>query len=270
MLDTAFTIHTESEELARSLDFIIHEADQRLSPTKHASYKFSVRDDKYEIRRDGNLCFSSDNLPSTIFNLQWLIHKEALKDVTESIRIHAGCGELHGRRFLVAGDKGAGKTTLMVRLLFEGFRALGDELILIRDGKATPFPRRFHIKQDSVKLLPELQELFDLLPYNQTDHGHKMYSFSPQDAGYEWKIDEGDVHSIFYLEPDHGGQSRIEACPKYMMVNRVMPMSFLSDTEDHIKINQLCNMVDQANCYILHVGDLEGAVSAMQEKIPVL
>ncbi len=193
-----------------------------------------------------------------------------MKNVTESIRIHAGCGELDGRRFLVAGDKGAGKTTLMVRLLFEGFRVIGDELVLVRDRRAIPFPRRFHIKQESMNLLPELNSLFASLPYNMTSYGHKMFSFTPQDAGYEWKIDEGDIHSIFYLEPNHGGQTRIEECPKYMMVNRVMPMSFLSETEDHMKINQLCNMIDRANCYILHVGDLEGAVSTIQEKMSVL
>ena len=270
MLDTAFTIHTQSEELARRLDFIIHEAEQCHSPLKDASYEFNIRDGVYEIRRGGNLCFSSDDLPDTIFNLQWLIHKKALKDVTESIRIHAGCGELRGRRFLVSGDKGAGKTTLMVRLLFAGFRIIGDELVLVRNGKATPFPRRFHIKQDSSRLLPELEGLFDSLPYNRAVYGHKMFSFSPQDAGFEWKIDEGDIHSIFYLEPNHGGQSRIEACPKFMMVNRIMPMSFLSETADHMKINQLCSIIDRADCYVLHLGDLEGAVSAMQEKMSVL
>jgi len=270
LLDTAFTIHTESEELVRRLDFIIHEAEQCLSPIKDASYEFNVRDDVYEIRRDGNLCFSSDDLPDTIFNLQWLIHKVALEDVTESIRIHAGCGELHGRRFLVAGDKGTGKTTLMVRLLFEGFRVVGDELVLVRDGKATPFPRRFHIKQDSVKLLPELEGLFDSLPYNRTDYGHKMFSFAPQDAGFGWKIDDGEVRAIFYLEPNHGGDTHMVECPKYLMAQKIMPMTFLSESDDHMKIGELCGIIDRADCYVLHLGDLEGAVSTLLEKMSVL
>lgn len=216
------------------------------------------------------MLYSSLDLSQTIFNLQWLIHKEALKDVTESIRIHAGCGELGGRRFLVAGDKGAGKTTLMVRLLFEGFRTVGDELVLMRDGKATPFPRRFHIKQDSVKLLPELEALFDSLPYNRTDYGHKMFSFTPRDAGFGWKIDEGEVCAIFYLQPNHGGQTRVEECPKYLMVQKIMPMTFLSETDDHMKIGELCSIIDRVDCYVLHVGDLKGAVSALREKMSVL
>ena len=256
--------------MARRLDFIIHEAEQDLPPLKEATYEFEVRDDVYEIRRDGKLCFSSDDLPDTIFNLQWLVHKEALKDVADSIRIHAGCGEWDGRRFIVVGDKGVGKTTLMIHLLFSGFRIIGDELVLVRDGKAMPFPRRFHIKEGSMGLLPRMSGMFETLPRNMTSYGQKMYSFTPQDAGYRWKIDEGEVRAIFYLVPNHGGESRVEACPKVMMVQRVMPMSFLSESSDHLKINQLCGMVERADCYLLHVGDLEGAVSALREKMYVI
>ncbi len=138
-------IHTESEELARRLAFIVHEAEHSISPIKKVSFEFNARNDVYEIRKDGKISFTSDDLPNSIFHLQWHMHREALRDVAESIRIHAGCGELQGKRFLIIGDKGAGKTTLMVRLLFEGFRAISDELVLVRETKVMPFPRRFHI-----------------------------------------------------------------------------------------------------------------------------
>ena len=241
-----------------------------MPPRKEVKYEFNVRDNVYEIRRGKNLCFNSDDLHSTIFNLQWHIHEEALKDVTESIRIHAGCGEWNGRRFIVVGGKGVGKTTLMLCLLYRGFRIIGDELVLVRDGKAMPFPRRFHVKEESKNLIPEMSEIFDSLPCNVTSYAQKMYSFSPQEVGYQWKIDEGVVHAVFYLVPNHRGESRIEECPKFMMVHKVMPMSFLSETEDHLKISQLCRMIDSANCYVLHLGSLEGAASALREKMDVL
>lgn len=224
----------------------------------------------YEIKRNGEVCHSSDDISVSVFNLLWLIHRDALGGITDRIRIHAGCGEWQGRRFIVVGDKGVGKTTLMVRLLYSGFRMISDELILVRDGKALPFPRRFHIKQESTKLLTFMSGLIDTLPFNWTSYGHKMYSFTPQDAGYRWKIDEGDVRAVIYLEPNHGGGSRIEECSKYRMVEKVMPMSFLSETADHMKIGGICGLVDNADCFVLHVGDLEGAVSGLQEKLSVL
>lgn len=248
----------------------MHDAEQGCPVTKEAVYDFNFKEGVYEVLRSGEVRYASDDLSKTIFNLQWLIHREALSGITDYIRIHAGCGEWDGNRFLVVGDKGVGKTTLMVSLLLSGFRIIGDELTLVREGKAMPFPRRFHIKEESTRLLPKMKTLFESLPYNMTYYAQKMYSFAPQDAGYDWKIDEGEVRAIFYLVPNHGGESRIEACPKFMMVNRVMPMSFLSETADHLKINQLCSMIDRADCYVLYVGDLGGAVSALQEKMSVL
>ncbi len=151
-----------------------------------------------------------------------------------------------------------------------GFRIIGDEIVLIREGRATPFPRRFHIKQESTGLLPGIGHLLDTLPFNMTSYGHRMYSFSPQDAGYEWKINEGEVRAVFYLRPNHGGESRIETCPKYEMVRKVMPMSFLSESEDYKKIDRLCALIDKADCHVLHFGDLAGAVSALQQKMTVI
>lgn len=253
--------------MARRLDFLIHDAYQSLPVTRHVSFDINSVNNVFEIRRYGNLCFSSDDLSYSIFNLQWLIHGEVLKDIPQSIRIHAGCVELEGKRFLVAGDKGTGKTTLLVRLLFEGFRAISDELVLVKDGKASPFPRRFHIKESSVALLPELNELYDLLPYNLTDYGFKMYSFTPHDAGFEWKIDDGEIRAILYLEPNHSADSRLVKCPKYLMAQKIMPMTFLSESDDHLKIGELCKLIDRVDCYILHIGALDGAVSAIRENI---
>ena len=51
----------------------------------------------------------------------------------------------NGKRFLMVGDLGFGKTTLMTRLLFEGLHVDGDELVLIRDGKTVRFPWCFQI-----------------------------------------------------------------------------------------------------------------------------
>jgi len=248
----------------------VHEAEQDYPVTKKSVYDLNVGDGVCEILRNGEVLHTSDDLYKTIFNLQWLMHKEALGGITDRIRIHAGCGEWEGKRFIIVGDKGAGKTTLMITLLLAGFRVVGDELVLVKEGKALPFPRRFNIKQESTRLLTQMTELLETLPYNMTYYNHKMYSLSPQDLGREWKIDEGEVRAVFYLVPNHGGETRIEECPKFLMVNRVMPMSFLSENDDHMKISRLCRMIDRAECHTIYIGGLEEAVSGLQEKLSVI
>ncbi len=61
-------------------------------------------------------------------------------------RIHAGLADIAGRRVVVAGPSGVGKTTTMVALADAGALALGDEGVLIRDGVAVAVPRPFHAK----------------------------------------------------------------------------------------------------------------------------
>jgi len=234
-------------------------------------YEVNAEGEGYRIIEDGVL--PGHSVPSRmdmLNKLLMLVHAKSLSHFEGTIRIHAGYGERGGRRFIVVGDKGTGKSTLMVKLLLSGFRVTGDELVLVRDGEAFPFPRRFHIKQGSVPLLPEMAGLFETLPWNDTTYGHKMFSFSPTDAGLEWRVDAGKIDAVFYLEPNHGGATFIEECPKLVMLEKIMPMTFLSETGDHRKIPALCRMVDEADCYILRNGDLRGAVDALQEKLPVI
>ena len=234
-------------------------------------YEVAPEGEGYRIIEDGDRPgYSVPSRMDMINKLLALLHAKALSHFEGTIRIHAGYGERGGRRFIVVGDKGTGKSTLMAKLLLSGFRVTGDELVLVKDGEAFPFPRRFHIKQGSVPLLPEMAELFETLPWNDTTYGHKMFSFSPMDAGREWKVDAGKIDAVFHLEPNHGKKTYIEECPKYRMVERVMPMTYLSDTEDHLKIPALCRIVDEADCYVLGIGDLEGAVGALQQKIAVI
>ena len=234
-------------------------------------YEIEPEGEGYRIIEDGvRPGYSVPGLMDMINKLLALVHSKALSHFGGTLRIHAGYGEREGRRFIVVGDKGTGKSTLMVRLLLSGFRVTGDELVIVKGGEALPFPRRFHIKQGSVPLLPEMAALFETLPWNDTTYGHKMFSFSPMDAGREWKVDAGKIDAVFHLEPNHGKKTYIEECPKYKMVERVMPMTYLSETEDHRKIPAVCRIVDEADCYVLGIGDLGGAVDALHQKMTVI
>jgi hypothetical protein len=61
-------------------------------------------------------------------------------------RIHAGLADITGKRIMIAGPSGVGKTTTIVALADEGAIVLGDEAVLIRDGEAIALPRPFHAK----------------------------------------------------------------------------------------------------------------------------
>jgi hypothetical protein len=62
-------------------------------------------------------------------------------------RIHAGLADIGGKRIMIAGPSGVGKTTTIVALADEGAVVLGDEAVMVRDGQAIALPRPFHAKQ---------------------------------------------------------------------------------------------------------------------------
>ena len=70
-------------------------------------------------------------------------------------RLHGALVSREGRHAALLGPSGAGKTGLAVRLAEQGFRVLGDEGILVREGKVLPLPRRLHVKQGDRTNLPD-------------------------------------------------------------------------------------------------------------------
>lgn len=221
-------------------------------------------DSGYQIIKDGELIHTAPDCANLIYDLLGIIHAHALEAFWGYIRIHSGCGYYDGRRFLLIGDKGVGKSTLMMRLLFDGFRVEGDELVLVKNEDVTPFPRRFHLKSGSIGLLPEFKFMIEAVPYIELYNGSVLYSFSPRDAGYDWKIESREAEVIFYLEANHGGETSIEKCPKYLMAKEVMARSFLSESHDHLKIGTLCSIVGRADCYVLRVGNLASAAASIR------
>lgn len=221
------------------------------------TYEVLSQDGQYQIIENGDLYFTTSDLNNLTQNLLWRIHEQAFQDITNYVRIHAGCAEREGNRFLVVGDSGSGKTTLMTRLLFEGFQVHGDELVMLHGAETMPFPRRFHIKESSLEFLPQLSEFINDAPYIRELNEQKTYAFSPSEAGFEWEIRTREVGVIFYLEGNHGGETRIEVCPKYLMVQKVMPRTFFSISHDHLK---LCRAVDGAACFVIYLGDIDSAV----------
>jgi hypothetical protein len=61
-------------------------------------------------------------------------------------RMHAGLADVGGRRIMIAGPSGVGKTTTIVALADAGATVLGDEAVLTRGRQSIALPRPLHAK----------------------------------------------------------------------------------------------------------------------------
>ena len=72
-------------------------------------------------------------------------------EMTGSPALHAA-SVTRGQRGVFVGDAGCGKTTLVLRLIGEGFAVEGDALVVVGQGWTFALPRRLHVRDGSLPL----------------------------------------------------------------------------------------------------------------------
>jgi hypothetical protein len=237
---------------------------------QHAAQSYPVsRVHRLEARREpGGYRISEDGAPRGVeptpedagYALTVRMHALALAALPDFTKIHAGCASWQGRRLLAVGPPRAGKTTLMTRLVFEGFSVHGDELALTRGGEVLPYPRRFGVRPPTVPLIPQLASA------RPGPAGGGLVT-DPAELGFDWVIEAAPAAAVFYLEPNHGGRTRLADCPKYVMVQRVMSQSTGPETGNRQWIRDVCDMLDRAAAFTLTLGDVDEAVAVVKEAL---
>jgi len=175
----------------------------------------------------------------------------------DTVFLHAASGRIAGRRFLLIGESGVGKTTLILHLARQGATAEGDEHVALTPRGVVAVPRRFHVKSPSFAELPWLEGEAGRLPSFDNGNGTRIFAVAPSELGFAWDIRCGPVDAVFFLESNHGGQPRIEAIPHYRMVELAISQTRLADQRERSWLRPLCAMLDGAAARKLIVGDLD-------------
>ena len=152
---------------------------------------------------------------------------------------------------------------MMTRLLYEGFAVHGDDLVLLRRGEVLPFPRRLGVRPPTVALIPQLASL--LAPGRAATT--RELAVDPSELGFAWFIEPAPVDAVFFLEPNRGGATWLEVCPKFVMAERVMALSTTPAGGAGQWVGDICAMLERALCHVLHFGDLAAAGSALKEAL---
>ena len=66
---------------------------------------------------------------------------------------------------VLVGPKGAGKTTLALRLIAEGYEIEGDENVFVVGDHVVARPRALRVKASTIELIPSLVETLRLVPH---------------------------------------------------------------------------------------------------------
>jgi len=117
---------TNCKALARRLQHILVNSDEDVPVSGTVAIEVPKRGGEYVVLEGGEAIVSSPDAEWVTLYLHELINFRVAWHLKDFIKIHAASGSFRDKRFLLAGDKGAGKTTLITRLLFEGATVYGD------------------------------------------------------------------------------------------------------------------------------------------------
>jgi hypothetical protein len=89
-------------------------------------------------------------------------------------------------------------------------------------------------------------------------------ALDPSDLGFEWRIERAPADAVLLLELDLGGPTRLDACPKHVMAERLMFQSMAPAGGPGEWAKDVCAMLDRAECFVLRSGSLDGSVEAVK------
>ena len=120
------------------------------------------------------------------------------------------------------------------------------------------------MKEGTIPLVPQLVPICQKLTSYPAYYGGRFFFFDPTDAGLDWQIKTGKVDTLFYLEPCHEKETKIETCPDWLMVQKLMLQSSDFGGNPEGQIGELCHLVDRSNNFIIHLGELDSAVMLLK------
>jgi hypothetical protein len=271
LLHSQFTLRSDQDTLRNEINFASQDASHGMRIRAKETISITTRNNCYGIGNQNQVFQVAKKPWELAYALIGLVHRRALAEFGDCLRLHAACADYRGSRFIVIGEKGVGKTTLMLHLLLgqKSFKVSGDELVIVRGDQAMPFPRRFHVKSGTFELLSGYQAQIRKSPGFRIAPSSWLYAFSPAEAGFDWVIESKKVEAIFYISPNHKSPTRIEECAGLQMVKNIMPMSYYSESNEPFKIRELCRLVQNAKAYRIYLGKLDKVAKIIQNSFSI-
>jgi hypothetical protein len=208
-----YRIRTSSPEIAPFLAFIEARPEMQGSTLEPVEIAAEPLAEGFRVRlptretQDQTAVAAANRIHETIL--------AGVQDEAPGAPLVHGASLVHeGRRVILVGRKGAGKSTLTLHLLARGFEVEGDEHVVLREGDLIARPRRMRIKPGSLPFVPEFTDAVLNSPAVPDAFGTTVYAVDPAISGRPWRVRAGRADHIVFLAPNHGRRSTLGAVPR--------------------------------------------------------
>ncbi|HUX88900.1 MAG TPA: hypothetical protein VMW65_17985 [Chloroflexota bacterium] len=223
---------------------------------------------RYRILRDGVVCWEGADAMAAVGGLEWAITTAAVERLGERyLLFHSGAVALRGEGILLPAVAGSGKTTLVAGLLAAGFQYLSDEVAVLDLKRRTllPFPRSLCIKSGSRPVLTPLYPALAAAPDYPRFAGDTA-AYLPPPSG-SWPA--GPVPMKVVVLPRYlaGAPTALVPITRARALQGLLEQSFSARRTGPVAITTAIEVLRDARCYALTVGDLSRAVELLHELV---
>jgi hypothetical protein len=188
----------------------------------------------------------------------------SIADRSRAPLLHAACLRRGGRRLLLAGTKGAGKTTLTLRLMTAGYEIEGDEHVFVGDGGVVARPRGCRVKEFALPHLGGLAAIVSAAPFYRDSTIGRVFNVDPRMLGLNWRIEPGPVDHVIVLQPNHHGYSSIRPMRPSTLVQMLMSEIGLTSAGRGPAVGAVATIGSRAKAFDLSLGDLNTAIRCVE------
>jgi hypothetical protein len=250
-------VFVDDDGLREHLSYLTNEAVQPLSACVSVHYEVTGHG-PYELFEEGRHLAALEEPEDVLYVLYQRCHARLIDHQSRAgwAVLHGAVLSVAGRRALVLGPKGAGKTTLMLRLLHDGYPVEGDEAVFTRDGEAICLPRNFHVKSGTPALVAELSAGWAGWPKVSTSDGKIITAFNPAAAGFSWQLKRGPVAVAFVLKANHTGAPSCRPLSSLEVIAAALANSRPTGVSTAEVVAACCSLLGGATAYELAAGDV--------------
>jgi hypothetical protein len=263
-LDVA--IDTDTSELDALVSRLVCRADDRDAVAGQVRVRLRTRaDGRVDLEEDGSAPRTMDDAATAVAAVHRRLGTRLAHLYRGFTRLHSGAVTIDGRLILIAGSRGTGKTTLLLRLAIGGADFHCDEHVMAgADGIVRTMPRPLHVKAGTLPCLPAVARVCGGRPMLALEGGPPFHPLDPAELGLNWRSIDAEPAVFVQLTPAFSEPPRLEPMTQIEMVRALLAEAAGEDLAFGRQARDVTAIVRGRPCVALRVGDLEATARTLR------